>query len=144
MDRDRQAGTGVIARAGLGSVVVALTIWGCASGATKRPVLHQIVIRRFLYEPNRVRAAVGDTLEWINRDLVPHSATARGGAWDSKAIPPDSSWRTVLTAPGQQPYECVFHTGMKAEIEVSGLPPSARRRAGRPGRSSPSLRFARS
>jgi plastocyanin len=68
------------------------------------------------FEPESLVAAPGDTIEWSNRDLVPHTATAVDGAWDSGEIPPDSSWSTVISTPGSLPYVCSYHPTMKAII----------------------------
>ena len=53
-----------------------------------------------------------------NADFVPHTATARDGAWDSKSIDGSSAWRTVASAAGRHQYYCVFHPTMKAAVVV--------------------------
>ena len=39
------------------------------------------------YAPAQVSAHVGDTIEWVNDDIVAHTATARNGAWDVMVVP---------------------------------------------------------
>ena len=43
-------------------------------------------MRDFGFTPAEVDVAEGDTIVWSNADFVPHTATARDAAWDSKAI----------------------------------------------------------
>jgi len=42
----------------------------------------QIKMAQVAYAPAQVSAHVGDTIEWVNEDIVAHTATARNGAWD--------------------------------------------------------------
>ena len=42
----------------------------------------QIRMAQVAYAPAQVSAHVGDTIEWVNEDIVAHTATARNGAWD--------------------------------------------------------------
>jgi plastocyanin len=60
--------------------------------------------------------AVGDTVEWDNHDLVPHTSTATDRTWNSGSIAPDSSWSVVIPRAGAFPYGCSFHPAMKAQI----------------------------
>jgi plastocyanin len=43
-----------------------------------------------------VEAAVGDTLVWSNADVVPHTAMADGGGWDTGSIPAGGEGRVVV------------------------------------------------
>jgi len=97
-------------------MVATLALW--PAGCARRPALHQVVMRAVQYQPSAITAAVGDTVEWVNRDLVPHTSTAAGGRWDSKVVPPNESWRTVMTAAGVQTYSCTIHPTMQGRITV--------------------------
>src|SRR5690606_33799554 len=44
---------------------------------------HVVEMREFKFVPARVEAAVGDTIVWVNKDAVPHTATDSAAAWDS-------------------------------------------------------------
>jgi plastocyanin len=61
---------------------------------------------------------VGDVVTWINKDLVPHTATSRTGGFDSGAIDPGKSWKFTATRAGDFPYSCVFHPTMTALLRV--------------------------
>ena len=122
MSSGRPAGWRALAHAGrwllaVGALALALAP-GCAKRSEPGPVLHRVVIRGFVFEPAGLSIASGDTVEWLNQDVVPHTASAVSGRWDSGAIAPASSWRTAVTAPGPEPYVCRMHPGMKARLDV--------------------------
>jgi len=99
-------------------VVAACSAAAVASCARPAPRTHTITMRNFTVEPVEVVEARGDTLVWLNTDFVPHSATARDGSWDSKAIDGSASWRVVVTATGRHEYYCIFHPNMKGTVVV--------------------------
>ena len=90
----------------------------CSSHESGGPTLHRVTIRGFKFDPESLSIAVGDTVEWRNEDIVPHTSTARSSHWNSQSIQPNESWRTVLTIPGSEPYGCQFHLAMKAKLAV--------------------------
>jgi plastocyanin len=69
------------------------------------------------FVPAKVSARVGDTIEWINKDFVVHSATARNGDWDVK-LPVHKTGRVQLKKPGRIAYYCRLHPNMTGEIDV--------------------------
>lgn len=87
---------------------------GCGGGG---PARHGAEIRAFRYHPDTLAAAPGDTVVWINRDVVPHTATA-AGAWDTGRIGAGADGRVVAGAPGTYAYVCAYHPTMKAVLVV--------------------------
>ena len=79
---------------------------------------HVIEMRELGFRPPTLVIAAGDTVVWINRDIVPHTATAESESWDSKIIAPDESWEMVPTKIGSQPYICSLHPSMLGTLEV--------------------------
>jgi plastocyanin len=67
--------------------------------------------------PPDVSAKVGDTIQWINKDVFDHTATARNGDWDV-AIPAKITVTTVLQKGGGIDYYCRFHPNMTAIIRI--------------------------
>jgi plastocyanin len=67
--------------------------------------------------PPESSANVGDTVQWINRDVFDHTATARNGDWDV-TIPAKTTVTTVLKKAGAVDYYCRFHPNMTAIIRV--------------------------
>jgi plastocyanin len=98
-----------------GSVVLMCDCSGHASGG---PVLHRVTMRGLKFDPDSMSVAAGDTVEWLNKDIVPHTSTAQSAHWNSQLIQPNDAWRTVLTIPGSEIYGCLVHPTMKAKLEV--------------------------
>jgi len=78
---------------------------------------HRVVMKTVDYEPRRILARVGDTVEWANEDIVAHTATARDRSWDVNVLPRRNG-RTVMKLPGTLSYFCRYHPNMRGEIEV--------------------------
>jgi plastocyanin len=88
------------------------------SAAAPKPVVHTINIEAVGFSPQTLTVRAGDVVEWVNKDPFPHSATAEGGAFDSKSIDAGKSWRFTTKAKGEFPYVCTFHPTMKAILIV--------------------------
>jgi plastocyanin len=82
------------------------------------PRSHTVEIRGFAYQPAILQVAAGDTVVWINRDVVPHTATRDGRGWDSGSIDAEQSWRLVAAPGDSQAYYCVFHPNMRGVLAV--------------------------
>ena len=61
------------------------------------------------FSPADLTVKAGDTIVWVNKDLLAHTTTAKNGAFDSKVIQPGNSWRFVAKTAGTFPYTCSFH-----------------------------------
>jgi plastocyanin len=86
---------------------------GCGGG----PRHHHAEIRDLVYQPAALRVAVGDTVTWDNRDIVPHTVTLEpGGSPDEVA--PGAAITVVITEAGAQRYWCRYHPLMTATIEA--------------------------
>ena len=70
------------------------------------------------FQPEVLTVAPGDTIVWVNKDLVPHTATSKAGGFDSKDIQADKSWRYTIQTTGEFAYICTFHPTMKAMLRV--------------------------
>jgi plastocyanin len=55
---------------------------------------------------------------WVNKDLVPHTATSKAGGFDSQVIPAEQSWRFTARKKGEFAYICAFHPTMTATLQV--------------------------
>jgi plastocyanin len=76
----------------------------------------QVTIDKLVYSPAEVRAKVGDTVVWVNKDFVAHTTTVRGG-WDV-SIEAGKSASLNLKRAGTFDYYCRFHPNMSGRIEV--------------------------
>jgi plastocyanin len=99
-------------------LVACCTAPGAAQRAPK-PVVHTVIIDATSFSEASLTIRAGDTVEWVNKDVIPHTATAAGkGGFDSGAIAPGTSWRHRFRAKGRLPYACSFHSTMKAMLRV--------------------------
>ena len=78
----------------------------------------QISIENMVFPPAETTAKVGDSIEWINKDIVAHTATARNGDFDVTILPKKTA-TVVLKKPGTVDYYCRFHPNMKATLIVT-------------------------
>ena len=88
-----------------------------AAGAPARAATIQISMEKLEISPAMVSAKVGDTIEWINKDSLVHTATARNGDFDV-TLPPNKTVSAVLKKAGTVDYYCRFHPNMKATLKV--------------------------
>ena len=78
-----------------------------------------VTIRLLKYSPDRIEIRTGETIEWANRDLTPHTITSQGaGDLDSGSINAGAAWRHTFAQPGTFPYYCTFHPEMKGAVVV--------------------------
>jgi plastocyanin len=78
----------------------------------------QISMENLVISPAAATAKVGDTIEWVNKDIFVHTATARNGDWDV-TMPPKKTVTLVLKKAGTIDYYCRFHPNMKATLTVT-------------------------
>lgn len=91
-------------------------IWGMNSVPALADTI-QVKIDKLVFSPAEISAKVGDTIEWINKDILAHTATVKGD-WDVM-IPVNKSATFVLKKAGNVEYYCRFHPNMKGRIEVA-------------------------
>ncbi len=77
----------------------------------------QITIDKMVYAPAEATAKVGDTIEWVNKDILAHTATAKTNDWDV-TIAPNKTVRMVLKKSGEVDYHCKFHPNMNGHVTV--------------------------
>ena len=77
----------------------------------------EITMENLEVSPKDASAKVGDTIEWINKDVFAHTATAGNGDFDVN-LPAKKSGRFVLKKAGTIDYYCRFHPNMKATLKI--------------------------
>jgi len=97
------------------AIVAALTV---AMSASADAATIQITMENLVISPADASAKVGDTIEWINKDIFAHTATARNGDWDV-IMPPKKTVTSVLNKAGAVEYYCRFHPNMKATLVIA-------------------------
>jgi plastocyanin len=78
----------------------------------------QIVMENLVISPAETSVKAGDTIEWINKDVFAHTATARNGDFDV-TMPPKKTVTSVVNKAGAFEYYCRFHPNMKAKLTVA-------------------------
>lgn len=86
--------------------------------AQDAPREHVITMANMSYGrmPSNVKA--GDTIVWVNRDTVPHTATARNKSFDVRVAQGKSARMTAKSA-GTIPIYCIFHPAMRGSLKVA-------------------------
>jgi plastocyanin len=89
----------------------------CFFGAAQaRAETIQVTIDKLVFSPSSITAKVGDTIEWINRDPIAHTATVKGG-WEVM-IPPKQTAIQQLDRAETADFYCRFHPNMKGRLTV--------------------------
>src|SRR4051794_17262197 len=97
--------------------LVSLIMAGAMNAVPARAATIQVTIDQVAYGPVEIQAKVGDTIEWINKDIVAHTATVRGD-WDVMVLPGKTA-RLVVKKAGSFDYICRFHPNMKGHMSVA-------------------------
>jgi len=71
-------------------VLVVSVLLGLSVSARAETI--QVTIDKLVFAPAEVNAKVGDTIEWVNKDALVHTATATNGDWNVN-IPGESARR---------------------------------------------------
>jgi len=80
------------------------------------PLVVHLAMKNMKFSPATIEIKKGDTVEWKNDDITPHTATS--ATFDSGSIASDAAWRHTFTQAGSFPYACAFHPDMKATVVV--------------------------
>ena len=113
--RDAVAAVWVAAVAGAGWTGTALA---ARAPSKAKPATHTVTIDATSYAPARLTVHPGDTVVWVNKDLIPHTATAKAGIFDSKVLATGATFRFTVKAKGGTDYACLFHPTMTGRIDV--------------------------
>ncbi|HEY7634595.1 MAG TPA: plastocyanin/azurin family copper-binding protein [Gemmatimonadales bacterium] len=81
--------------------------------------LHVVEIRGMEFHPRELEVHRGDTVLWINRDLVPHTATStRKAGWNTGPLQEGDSGRYIPRHTGEDAYICQLHPVMRGKLLV--------------------------
>ena len=97
--------------------VIAALLFGAMAVPAQAETI-QITLENLGFVPAEVSAKVGDTIEWINKDVLAHTATARNGDFDV-TTPPKKTVTSVLKKAGTIEYYCRYHPNMKAVLTIA-------------------------
>ncbi len=90
----------------------------CAT-ETEKPIpnVHTVEIKQMKFQPEELIVQKGDTVVWINNDIVAHDVTEESRkTWTSSLLPAGKSWSLVVTQSAD--YYCSIHIVMKGKLVV--------------------------
>lgn len=101
------------------SFVIASALSVCALALDhKKSTSIEVMIKDMVFSIPEVKITMGESIKWVNTDLVPHTVTADDHTFDSKTIDPGKSWIYQPKKIGKFSYKCSFHPTMKASLSV--------------------------
>jgi plastocyanin len=85
---------------------------------TRKPATVTVAIEAMKFSPASVTVKPGDTVVWTNKDIVAHTVTEKAGLFDSKIMPPGSTFKFVARKKGDFGYLCSLHQPMTGDVKV--------------------------
>jgi plastocyanin len=109
------------------TAILTFSVWTICTGflllsckstpETTVPSKHIVEIKEMRFQPAELIVKRGDTVVWINQDIVAHDVTEEPGkAWASPVMPTGASWSFVVTKSAD--YYCSIHVVMKGKLLV--------------------------
>ena len=93
------------------------TISNAVNSSHAGPELHVVEIKDMKFQPEEISVKKGDTIVWVNRDMVTHCVTEENTkALTSSNIAAGNSWKMVIQSGAD--YFCAIHQVMKGKILV--------------------------
>ena len=103
-------------RCALDAVGVGALLLACTP-ATAAPRSYTVVMDKMKFGPLPTGLRKGDSIIWVNRDFLRHTATAADHSFDVDLMPGKAA-KIVLNKSGTIPFVCRFHPGMKGVLQV--------------------------
>ncbi len=92
---------------------------GAARQEAIAPKRHIVEMSGMGFHPDTLELRRGDTVVWINRDIVSHTATAKTkAAWTTGTLAQGQSGSYVARRKGEDPYFCQLHPTMLGRLFV--------------------------
>ncbi len=90
---------------------------GSSPAIKKRaPKSHVVEIVQMKFKPALVVIQPGDTVTWINKDILAHDVTENSNTWASGSMAAGASWSKVFNETSD--YFCSVHVVMKGKVLV--------------------------
>lgn len=106
-------------------LLMLVTVLGLVASAARRedakpPVPKaEVKIDNFAFTPMELTVTAGTTVEWVNRDDIPHVVVSDDKkTFKSRALDTDEKFSYTFTAPGTYSYFCSVHPKMTGKIIV--------------------------
>jgi plastocyanin len=89
-----------------------------AAPVSAAPKVYTVTVQQLAFAPIPSGLRVGDTIEWVNNDILLHSATAKDNSFDVE-LQPKAHVRMVLKEAGTFAFFCRYHPGMTGTLVVA-------------------------
>jgi len=103
-------------KAGFGAL--ALPMAARTANAASHAV-HVVEIKRNKFTPATLEMQAGDSVQFVNLDGAPHTATADNGSFDTGRLRRNEDATVKITDAGEHTYFCEVHPSMKGVIVAS-------------------------
>ena len=103
------------------AAVTAVHAIRCTAVTPDAPKTIEVTIEGITFGSIAGPVKVGDTIEWINKDIFDHTATSKLGGWDV-VVPAGKKARVVVQKPGTFEYFCRYHPNMTGKIVAAKRP----------------------
>jgi plastocyanin len=78
-----------------------------------------VTIDNFSFNPPVITVKRGDSVQWVNRDDIPHNVReATGGKFKCGVLDTGEKCSVTFTAPGEYKYFCALHPHMTGTVIV--------------------------
>jgi len=103
-------------------VILTIILTGCSpakSGqpSAQAPEKNSVLIENNQFQPAEITIQKGETITWINKDAMDHTAT--GKSFDSGRLKEAQSYQQTFSDAGTFDYICTYHPYMKGKIIVN-------------------------
>ena len=107
-----------ILKSSIFTLCIIFILSSCATETEKTiPKVHTVEIKQMRFQPAELIVEKGDTVVWINNDIVAHDVTEESSkVWTSSLMPVGKSWRLAVTQSAD--YYCSIHMVMKGKLIV--------------------------
>lgn len=97
-------------------IILIAILWGACVSNTEKPKVYTVEIKDMKFIPDDITVKKGDTILWLNQDMMSHDVTEERNHWTSSVIPAGGTWKMEATE--MVNYFCSIHVVMKGRIRV--------------------------
>ena len=101
---------------GVSGILMFFAIASCGE-KTPQPQHHTVEIVGMKFVPENLTVNKGDTVTWINKDIVAHDVTEKpNNSWKSPALQKGEQWSKIIDSSDN--YFCSIHVVMQGKITL--------------------------
>ncbi len=101
--------------------LIVLLIISCTGQKEKETETHLVEIKQMSFVPGKLTVSPGDSVKWINKDLVTHDVKSTNSEeWKSSKLAEGESFTIEIT--NGTTYKCSLHPVMEGEIQLRTQP----------------------